>query len=355
MCKNLKILFSIIILLGINSCDYCNTAGNPVQEESDIYFSSTGVNAIAPGLFRINKDGTKFREILPNGLLYSSPTKSGIKKIAYLIDDPSGRRYIATCDIDGRNIIYVPTEPATVPYQQPTISSDGKCISYILGTRELWLYKSIKEQYRLSSRFALETLQAFSPDGTKIAFYEGENIESEFTIRVMDVSVDPPKEIMKKKFDDGLRLWKGLATISWTKDSRFIIYVNSVSPTIDMINITEISNPENTESYEIAGMGAYMPSLSNDLNRLAFAGRDGNIWIRNLSKITPKYINLTESGNVSYNLYPKWSNDDNLILFNKYFKDDLNPFSSNLEIVRTDSTKKITVLCNNSFIGFWNR
>ncbi|MCX7737106.1 MAG: hypothetical protein N2319_10365 [Candidatus Kapabacteria bacterium] len=341
--------------MAINSCDYCNTGGYVPPEESDIYFSSTGVNGLSPGMFRINKDGSKFREILPNGLLYSPPTKTGIKKIAYLIDDPSGRRYIATCEIDGKNILYVPTEPATVPYQQPTISSDGKCISYILGTRELWLYKSITKQYRLSSRFALETFQAFSPDGTKIAFYEADDIETEFTIRVIDVTYDPPKEIMRKKFEDGLRLWKGLATISWTKDNQFIIYVNSVSPTIDIINITDINNPDYTESYEIAGIGAYMPSLSNSKDRLTFAGRDGNIWIRNLSKITPKYINLTESGNVSFNLYPKWSNDDNFILYNKYFKDDLNPLSSNLEIVKTDSTKKITVLCNNSFIGFWNR
>lgn len=355
MCKILKILFSFIIFLVINSCDYCNTGGYLAPEESDIYFSSSGVNSTTPGMFRINKDGTKFSEILPNGLLYSPPTKTGIKKLAYLIDDPSGRRYIATCDIDGKNILYVPTEPATVPYQQPTISSDGKCISYILGTKELWLYKSITQQYRLTSRFALETLQSFSPDGTKIAFYESDNIESGFTIKVYDVTVDPPKEIMRKIFEDGILIWKGLASISWTRDSQFIIYVNSISPTIDIINITEINNPDNSENYEIAGIGAYMPSMSNDRSKLAFAGRDGNIWIRNISKVTPKYINLTESGNVSYNLYPKWSNDDNFILYNKYFRDDLNPLSSNLEIVKTDSTKKITVLCNNTFIGFWNR
>ncbi len=355
MYKSLKILFIFSFLLITNACDYCNTGGFVAPEESDIYFSSTGVNSSSPGIFRINKDGTKFSEILPNGLLYSPPTSTEIKKLVYLIDDPSGRRYISICDIDGKNILYVPTEPASVPYQQPTISSDGKCIAYILGTKELWLYKSITQQYRLSSRFALETLQSFSPDGTKIAFYEGDDIEKEFTIRVFDVSIDPPREIMKKIYEDGLLLWKGLASISWTQDSKYIIYVNSVSPTIDMINITEVNNPDNNNNYEIAGIGAYMPSLSNDLNRLAFAGRDGNIWIRNLSKITPKYINLTESGNVSYNLYPKWSNDDKFILFNKYFKDDLKPLSSNLEIVKTDSTKKISVLCNNSFIGFWNK
>lgn len=355
MCKYLKILFIILVSLCLYSCDFCNTGGFASPEEGEIYFSSTGINRTTSGLYRINKDGTKFNEILPNGLLYSPPTKTNPKKIAYLIDDASGRRYIATCDIDGRNILYVPTQPASVPYQQPTISSDGKCISYILGTKELWLYKSITQQYRLTSRFSLETLQSFSPDGTKIAFYESDDIQSEFSIRVFDVTIEPPKEIMKKTYENGLFLWKGFATINWTEDSQNIIYVHSISKTLDIIDITNINFPENTESYEISGIGAYMPSLSKDGTKLAFAGRDGNIWIRNLSKVTPKYINLTESGAVSYNLYPQWSKDNSFILFNKYFKDDLNPLSSNLEIVRTDSLKKITVLCNNTFIGFWNK
>jgi Tol biopolymer transport system component len=89
---------------------------------------------------------------------------------------------------------------------------------------------------------------------------------------------------------------------------------------------------------------------------VAFAARDGNLWIRQLADTGKVLKNITMSGKISTSLYPEWSKDGKSLLYVKYFKDDLETMHASLEIVDISSELFNTIiLSNNVFKGYWNR
>ena len=170
----------------------------------------------------------------------------------------------------------------------------------------------------------------------------------------MDLTTTEPAIIANKVHPDGLRDYRGDATIGWSSDGTQICYIVSDSDVSDMLFIGDYRSTIDT-GYEITSIGAYQPAFSPDNKYIAFAARDGNIWIRNMADTGKKYINVTNSSKLAFNLYPQWSRDGKSLLYVKSFKDDQDGLHASLEkLDMTTENPEIRVLTNNVITGYWN-
>ena len=335
-------------------CDVCKTNDVSTVEEGDIYFSAFPVSGTQPSIFRISADGKNLREILKNGTLYSPPSTN--KKMVFLQQNANGVNVVFLCDIDGRNVKKI-GDDVWGGKAYPILSPDGKKVTVSVGSKDLWLITDESNYVKITNKLCPNSLPVFSPDGTKLAFYEGYDLTSKLVLKVVDLNISPPTTVINTELSSGIGSWNGEATIDWSVDGGFLTYIASSSPIVDSIKISPWDNPDNSKDYEIAGFGAFQPVLSPDRQKVAFAGSAGNIWIRNLLDNTTKYINVSgNSSQINYNIYAQWSLDGKSIIFSKYYKDDPTIMHATLEIANVETDKPIVrVLSNNVYRGFWNR
>jgi Tol biopolymer transport system component len=351
-----KILTTIFVLattVFIAGCDFCNDAqGDYVMEESDIYYTSSPVNSHETGIFRIGLDGKGIREIVKNAQIYSRPSKT--KKIVFTSYYAPGTKFIYKANIDGTKAEVLKKEDFANNMLYPQISYNGKHIVVNDATNGLYLIREDKSVLKLTGNFCMNTLPSFSPDGTKLAYYEGVALYEPLSVVILNMEEDPPVEITRKIHSNGLEKYAGEATIAWSPDGEKVCYVISKDKITDYLYIGDFSSPAD-KAYEITSIGAYQPSLTNDLKRVVFAARDGNLWIRNLVDTVKRYIRITSSGRVSKSLYPEWSKDEKHILYVKQFKDEADRMNAALEIIDLDKEPPVSrVLSNNVYKGYWN-
>lgn len=339
----------------LSGCDVCDNTNEYKVEEGDIYFTAVPVNSNLPSIYRINADGKNLREVVKNGILTSRPTKDN--KLVFLRENPDGQKVVVQSDIDGRNPKIIGDYSWSKQFN-PIISPDGKYVAVMIGSKDLWIISNGTTYYKVSNKICENSMPVFSQDGTKLAFYEGYDFTGPLTVKTYSIVTNPPVLLSQSPVSQtGISSWKGEALIDWSVDGDNLTYLFSSSSASDMITISEWDNPGNSQSYEIPGFGAFQPSLSPDKTKLVFAGRDGNIWLRDLSASENKYLNLTgNSSQTVYNIYPQWSPDGRNVIYSKYFTDDLNIIHATLEIVSTDTDPPtVKVLSNNVLRGFWNR
>lgn len=339
----------------LSGCDVCETGPPVKQPEGDIYFSALPVNSIRPSIFRINSDGKNLKEIIKNGYLYSPPSSD--KKLVFLQENTEGRNVVILSDIEGNNRREIGDMTWSGARSYPIISPDGSKVSVCVGARELWIIFNETNYSKITNKLCSNTLPVFSPDGSKIAFYEGYDLFVQFTFKVFDLKTTPPSLISQKICANGLLNWFGESTIDWTFDINSVTFSESPNLLADSVHITNGESQGSVKSYEVPGFGAYQPVLSSDKQKIAFAGRDGNIWIRDLIDNSNKYLNITGSNSKqAYNIYPQWSDNGESIIYSKYFKDDAVTTHATLEIADlTVDPPKIRILSNNVYRGFWNR
>ena len=344
----------ISIAVFATGCDFCiNGGGTYVMEESDIYFTSLPVNSNVTSIFRISADGKNIREIVRNAQIYTEPSKN--KKIVFTTFIKPNVKYIYRANIDGTVQEFVKNEIFANDKLYPIISSNGKYIVINDVTTGLWLIYEDNSDLKIASDFCQGTLPAFSPDGTKLAYYAGGYMTEPLSVVVLDITQNPPVEITRKMHSAGLNSYKGEATINWSEDGTKICYVISESDVTDVIFVGDYDKPDEM-GYSISSVGAYHPCLSKDMMKVAFAGRDGNIWLRKLVDTGKVYKNITLSGKISASLYPEWSKDGKSIMYIKYFKDDPDVLHASLEIIDISGEAYVTkVLSNNVYKGYWNR
>lgn len=354
--KSLRITPIIAMLFISTACDFCvDGQGGYVMEESDIYFTSKPVNSHETGIFRISKDGKGLKEIVRNAEIYSSPSKT-TKKIVYTSFQAPNVKYIFKANIDGTSSEVLKNEKFSNDKLYPIISSNGKHIVVNDVSNGLWLIREDNSVLKISDKLCMNTIPSFSPDGTKLAYYEGYELYNPLSVVILDMEQDPPVLIARKEHNEGLEKYSDNALVGWSPDGQKVCYIISKSLASDYLFVGDYNNP-NDKAYEITSIGAYQPAINSTLDKVVFAARDGNLWIRNLSDTAAKkYVKLTSSGRVSKSLYPEWSEDGTKILYVKQFKDESDIMTSSLEIIDLKEEKLVSrVLSNNVYKGYWNK
>ena len=359
--RKLRLIWLCSLIIGgltvLNGCDVCGNSSNVVVEEGDYYFSALPANStsIEPSIFRINSDGTNLREVIKNAELYSPPSRD--KKLVFLAQYGLGARSLMMSNIDGSNAIQIGPDFWT-SRQYPVLSPDGLKIAVYTGSGSLWLILNKIDFQKVSSQFCEGTLASFSPDASKLAIFEGKDLLGPLTLKIFDVTKSPPPLLSQKVYVSGIYKRNGIPSIEWSLNGELMTFVLSISvgPTyFDSIHVVQWYNLDNDNAIEMSG-GAFMPALSPDNSKIAFAGGDGNIWVRSTDPNDRKNINLTTGTNQFINLYPRWTSDGNDVYYSKYSKDDItNIFHATLEFVSTATDPpQIRVLGNNIYRAFRN-
>ena len=353
------LLFCLIVLIiSFNTgCDYCgNGNGNGLPQTGDIYFTAIPVNTMQPGIFWIKIDGTNtsMRQVVGSTKIFSAPSKDNkIVYTGYYLGD----KYIYVASIDGSNQrVLLPDINFGYDKLYPVMSPNGKYIAVNDIRTGLWLVKNEKDVFQLSNNLCPNTIPSFSPDGTKLAYFNGFSLNSPLTVTVLNLETNPPSVIVNKQHSSGLiPFMKGDAYVTWSQDGNYICYVISEAETADVI----YKGPYNSvaeDGYQIISIGAYNPVLTKDLSKVIFQARDGNIWLRSFSDTVAvkRYVNLTNDTGVVC-IYPQLSQDETKLIFSKYYKDDMDDNHASMEMVEfnSDGTRKIRVLSSNVNRGFW--
>lgn len=348
------IVINLLFLIAVTGCDFCTTyTGNPILEENDIYFTSAPVNSFETGIYRISVDGSQMKEVLNNAKIYSSPSKT--KKIVFIGHYTSGINFIYQANIDGSQVEIIKDESFAQDMLYPLISSNGKhiVVNDIFGG--LWLIAKDKTERKLSEDFCQKTIPELSPDGTKLAFYEGNDVNNPLSVVVMDLEQNPPVILSKRQHTTGIQLLKSEATISWTADSKHICYIITDSMGVDQIHISDVTSSEIT-SYNIISIGASNPVINSSLTKVYFAAKDGNIWTMSITDSLNKFAKLTSNDRTSYNSYPLLSPDEKSLLYIRRFSEDPESMGGLLELIDVSvKNPESRVLSNNVFRGFWNK
>jgi len=356
---NILSAISILALMVFTAgCDFCNYGpGDYVMEESDIYYTSSPVNSLVPSIFRIGLDGKGMHEIVRNAQIYSCPSKT--KKIVYISNYSPKAKFIYLANIDGTKPEVLAKEDFANSMLYPQISYNGKHIVVNDVNYGLWLIRNDKSTLKLSDKLCRNTLPSFSPDGTKLAYYEGDELYNPLNIVILNMEVEPPVEIARKVHSTGLMKYTGLATITWSPDGQKICYAISKNSITDYLLIGDYDSPS-AQKYEVTSIGLFQPAINSDLTKVVFSARDGNLWLTDFANTKRRFIRLTSSGRVSKSLYPEWSKDEKHILYVKQFKKDADIMNASLEIIDLDTNirdikdNKLRVLSSNVYKGYWN-
>ena len=346
----------LLIILTAGGCDVCqNSSGGGPQVSYEIYFSSVPVNSTQPSIFRVSPGGSDLTEIIKNGIIFSPPS-TGSNLIAFFRSVSTTNGILMTSDINGNNIQAILPGGHYQTLQNPVLSPDGRMIAFGLGGHELFIITSDGSFGAASKNFLDSSLPAFSPDGSKIAYFETKNQDSTLSVVVLNTQNLPPSTVGVKYYNIGVSNYFDKPTISWSFSGKDIIYTLSQfnlaqSATTDYI----YENPPDNSlglGIPVQNVGAFMPVLSPDEKYFAYAGRDGNIWYRNTSLTDGSYVKVTQNDTTEFCLYPQWSPDGVYILFTKYFVDDNVNFHGSLEMANI-ITGAVTIVSNNAWRGFW--
>lgn len=352
--KNVYYLFFEILLfiLLFNSCDVCDTQ-EIVEEDKpgEIIYSSVAVNDSLPSIYTISKDGRKIRLLEHSAILYSSISNNS-QMVYFRVNTNKEYANLLLKDLKAETVLdLIPRYLFFNNMHDPVLSPEGYEIALPIGNNNLyWILNIYQKGFLVTQKFYENSLPTFSNDGEKLIFYEGKEDNQPIKITMMQMLIPYPDVVNTVTYPNGIKPYKGKATIQYTNSNKLVFVITNADNN-DAIIIRDWQNNIDKE-YPVPIIGAYMPTISPDETFMAFVGRDGNLYLKNLFWNPNDNIILSESNSDEYILYPQWSIDGKLILYTRFYQDDNRECSGRLELVNVE-TKAITILSNNVFRGFW--
>jgi hypothetical protein len=347
------LLMGILTFPIFTSCDPCRYDDIYSIPEGDIFFNALPVNSSEPSIFQIDVNQSNLREIIKNGKLYSPPSRD--KKLVFVRDNPTGSQDVIVSNIDGTNQRIIAGSYRWYSRDFAIISSNGMFIAIGANTNELWIAREEKSFLKLSNNFCKGTLPAFSPDGSKIAFFEGKDVyTSPQWLVVYYLETEPPQRLCRKELPGQIVELFGEPTISWSNDGTFVYCALENKETYDLIYKTSFEGSyERTWEVEFIGCAAVVPT--KDDNIFYITGRDGSLWLVNFNELAGRYRFVSQAGGFSYNLFPMVDKNYSNILYTRFYRDELNPFGGTLEIVSlVDKKASPKIIGSNVYRAFWN-
>ncbi len=350
------VLGLIVLVFGLQSCPECVTPEPSLVEGSDIFFTGQALNGHKPGIFGIKESGENLLEIIDDGVVFS--TISNNKKIVFWNKLPNDEDNIAIYDFNkaiGKRTTLLVAKGDFPVINYPIISKDGSHFAFFINQSEVVVSKGDNIWNKANYDVCPNTLPTFSPDAKFLAFYVGDSLNAALRINIVD-SDDPSNVIDFKELSFGINGLKGEAQLDWSHQD-YIVYNYSKSKNLDYIGFWNIDKPSESYEIEVVNIGAYNPTVSPDGLKIAFTTKSGDLWLRNVKDDIghPGWEQITEVDTLlEYNMYPKWSADGKKIIYTKFFVNNANKYSGNLEIIDL-STKnlKSKVLSNNVYRAYW--
>jgi Tol biopolymer transport system component len=326
---------------------------------AEIFFTAKPLNSEVPGIYAILPDGSGFREIVKNGILYSRPSKSRL--IAFLRNSPTGNDSIVLVNIDGSGMLGVINERVSrTSLTFPVLSPDGLLLAFQgrdnTGNHVLsihWISRG--ETNEKSLRLSEGTLPSFSPDSKYLAFFEDNVHTGEMMLKV----IDPYKQLnfdVYPPMNTGYRI-KSLIhppLIDWSSDALEIVYAMATADS-SRIFIARIDQSL-TKVLKLDELGAINPVLrpiTNDL--IAFVSKKGDIYTAKPDEENPDFLELLRSDVSEFYADPQWSPDGEKMILNNYSTYDTKEGAS---MILFDTKNKIPAILSSKNVnpqGFWKR
>lgn len=349
---------SIVLLQFIlMSCDYCvdvDDSGKGKSEQS-IYFNSVISNDAQPEIFSSNEDGSEIFRIA-GGLLFSSPSNSGVLAFSRISDTQQSSLWLANTDGSNEQLLEVETSQYTIA--TPVISSTGKFVAFYGGSSRMFIYEidnSVVNYF--PNNFDGNTIPSFSPDGLLLAYFE-------LVSGIVELKVKPTNDfsqtMISRKFES-LRLRSGIRQrINWSANGRYAVFSLESDTTDILIVMDAKENSFSMTEISKTSLGAFSPNLSPEGDYIVFTANNGSLWLLDMAKETQLFTELTVGLPASENLNPAFSPDGQSILFLSKNEFTAAPGAILIKMqLENDGTRlkarNYTVISNNALTGFWGK
>lgn len=358
--RTLKILtYLFFVNIVFSGCDQCDS-GEPIKKElRDIYFSAKPLIDEEPGIYGISMDGMKFEKVVPNGLLFSSPTID--EKLIFLRKSDDGRDSIQFIDYKGGALAKPWIENKTFPSSNKAVlSRDGNWAVFNTGDTLYYQEFNGVTAVSITENFFIEFIPRFSPDSKYLTWAERENQVGPITVKtaiVEDPGLGGELEIVSEfQLTIPENGFQTCPDIDWSEDGKNLIYATNTGEESELL-IEEIGG--GTRKFTLNTNGIYSPVISPDGQWIAFASGDGNIRVKDVNLETGGIYTLTRSIEGTYCMYPKWSPDGSKLSYTRFFSDQIEDFTGTLELLDVEANKAAAekdyyILCNKVTRAFWS-
>jgi hypothetical protein len=358
MLKKIAILILIISIPFIQGCPNCQVPVITRDYNSDIIFTGKALNSSKPGIFAVKADGTGLEQIIPNAQMFSPVTTDST--LLYLTISSTGQPTVHLFDLKtGNNTVVIPANQySNINY--PVISQDGTCIAFFDSTNALVIKKADKSPTSITYKICPKTLPVFSPDGKFLAFFLGDSIKAALRIIIVRTDTDPPGiEYSHKELSFGVNGLEKEDILDWSQQS-FIVYSKTTDKKIDSIGVWDLDDDTKSFSFSVRSSGAFNPFINHDANTIMFTDTSGNMLqtqFKNIDTVARSYKYLTNINPGEYIYYPeeKAGKDVSSVLFVKFYKNNNDDFSGQLNILTMDKFGQSSIMpvCNNVNRAFW--
>jgi Tol biopolymer transport system component len=305
-------------------------------------------------------DGSGRKTITPGTLL--APPRAG--KMVYVAETDGGGIGVYVANIDGSNRITFASysSPSALDRLPIALAPDGNRLIFIAagGFNDTLKISSIDGSNGIVLGLTSERYVAFSPDGSRVAFYQENAKESGYRLVLAQTDGSHSTPITPR-IEAGMPL-----QISWSPDGTRLLFAaedssDLESSTSDLFVInadgTGMQNLTNDSLDQICG------TWSPDGSKIAYTQGPGtyDLWIMNADGSGRKVL---VGGTTGAEFYPEWSTDSRKILFTEGTKIIYSDSTTSNITVESGAgplrvvdvgTSAVSTIASEKAIGYWVR